>query len=87
MRTAGAADYLEAIQNGHSDIEDCDIRGQLAYQLHRLATIRGLADKLEITLVPDRLLQRTPEQWMIIGHHDSNSRTYGSHAKSLASVG
>ena len=45
---ADAAHRFQAIEPGHRDIDDGDIRLQLARQLHGLQAVVGLADDLDI---------------------------------------
>lgn len=64
-----AGDYLKAIEPGHGDIEDDQVRAQLTRQPHRVNTIVCLADDIEPFLAQQHAHGGSDER-MVVNHHD-----------------
>ncbi len=79
------ADDLEAVEAGHPDVDDGDVRLELVDPLEGLAAVGGRADELEVGALADRPLEALAIDRMIVrdqdrqpsGAHRHDSRTEG----------
>ncbi len=62
----------KAIQFRHLDIKKNKVGRLLLYGLHRLASIRTLADQLDLGLVSQQLVQTPPRQRFVIDDQGSH---------------
>ena len=62
-----AARGLDAVHHRHLDVDQDDVRVQLAHRLDRLAAVAGLADHLEVVLGLEHQLEAAAKQHLIVG--------------------
>ena len=59
---------------GHGEIEEQDVRLELAHQLDGLRAVRGFADDAEARLHLQQLAQPVAEDGMVVGDEDADRR-------------
>jgi hypothetical protein len=62
----------EAVQTGHPQVEQQDVRLQLVEQAEYLGAVVGLADDLEILLQTQQLAQAVAENGVIVRDYDAD---------------
>ena len=55
---------------GHPDVHQHDVRTGRAYDRDGLASVRGLADDLDVVLGVEQRAQPGPQQCLVVGQHD-----------------
>jgi hypothetical protein len=63
----------QAVEPGHLDVEDGEVRLELAHEPHRLVAPSGLADDL-VALLLEGLLQVEADDGLVLGDDDAGSQ-------------
>src|ERR1051326_1700961 len=69
----GTADHLEAMQPGHVEIHDCDIRPERLDQVHSLAPVGRLADNRKVGFAAQNGSDSFAHDRMIVGKNNADS--------------
>ena len=68
------AQYREAVHVRHEEVENHNLRPQLAHSLQRFLSGRRASYYFDILLDPKKLNQAVKNDWMVIGQNEANRR-------------
>jgi hypothetical protein len=78
---------VEAIQEGHGDVEEHDVRGVLRHRCHRGPTIGALGHHLDVGQILEQRPHPGAHQVVIVGDDDANHAVTGRSTAMLVPCG
>ena len=71
---------LEAVQLGHLDVEQDQVRGQLADPFHRFEAVGAVGHDLDVRLLRQVLAQQRARRLFVVHHHRPDGTPFRRHA-------